>query len=73
MTATIYRVYISYEVKNKNRNIKSIIKDTLETFVTTDNIEEIKDNIEIKTRICYLHKQNINDVKIIITDIQIQK
>ena len=73
MTATIYRVYISYEVKNKNRNIKSIIKDTLETFVTTDNIEEIKDNIEIKTRICYLHKQNINNVKIIITDIQIQK
>ena len=73
MTATIYRVYISYEVKNKNRNIKSIMKDTLETFVTTDNIEEIKDNIEIKTRICYLHKQNINDVKIIITDIQIQK
>ena len=73
MTATIYRVYISYEVKNKNRNIKSIMKDTLETFVTTDNIEEIKDNIEIKTRICYLHKQNINNVKIIITDIQIQK
>ena len=66
MTATIYRVYISYQVKNKNRNIKSIIKDRLETFVTTDNIEEIKG-------ICYLHKQNIDDVNIIITDIQIQE
>ncbi len=72
MKKPIFRVFISYEIKSKKAITRKVTTGTLDTFVLTSNINEIKKDQEIIDRICYLNKKNLNKVDITITDIDIE-
>jgi hypothetical protein len=72
MKKPIFRVFISYEIKSKKAVTRKVAAGTLDTFVLTSNINEIKKDQEIIDRICYLNKKNLNKVDITITDIDIE-
>ncbi len=72
MKKPIFRVFISYEIKSKKAVTRKVTTGTLDTFVLTSNINEIKKDQEIIDRICYLNKKNLNKVDITITDIDIE-
>ncbi len=72
MKKPIFRVFISYEIKSKKDVTRKVTTGTLDTFVLTSNINEIKKDQEIIDRICYLNKKNLNKVDITITDIDIE-
>ena len=72
MKKPIFRVFISYEIKSKKAVTGKVAAGTLDTFVLTSNINEIKKDQEIIDRICYLNKKNLNKVDITITDIDIE-
>jgi len=72
MKKPIFRVFISYEIKSKKTVTRKVTAGTLDTFVLTSNINEIKKDQEIIDRICYLNKKNLNKVDITITDIDIE-
>jgi len=72
MKKPIFRIFISYEIKSKKAVTRKVTAGTLDTFVLTSNIDEIKKDQEIIDRICYLNKKNLNTVDITITDIDIE-
>ena len=72
MKKPIFRIFISYEIKSKKAVNRKVTAGTLDTFVLTSNIDEIKKDQEIIDRICYLNKKNLNTVDITITDIDIE-
>ena len=43
MKKPIFRVFISYEIKNRNKITRRIISGTLDTFVLTADIDSIDD------------------------------
>lgn len=61
---------IDYTIKGK-RQVKGK-KDSIDTFVFTDSIEEIKQDKDLINRICYLNKKKPQDVIIIFNDIEIE-
>ena len=72
MKKPIFRVFISYEIKNKKSVTRKVVKGTLDTFVLTSDINEIKNDQELIDRICYINKKNLNKVDVIITSIDIE-
>jgi|TARA_R110000796_G_scaffold140266_1_gene256450 hypothetical protein len=72
MKKPIFRVFISYEIKKKKAVTRRVITGTLDTFVLTSNINEIKKDTELIDRICYLNKKNLNKVDITITSVDIE-
>ena len=72
MKKPIFRVFVSYEIKNKKVVTRRVIKGILDTFVLTSNIKEIENDQELIDRICYINKKNLNKVDIIITSIDIE-
>ena len=72
MKKPIFRVFISYEIKNKKSVTRKVIKGTLDTFVLTSDINEIKNDQELIDRICYINKKNLNKVDVIITSVDIE-
>tara|TARA_R110000751_G_scaffold44694_3_gene102071 strand:- start:216 stop:470 length:255 start_codon:yes stop_codon:yes gene_type:complete len=72
MKKPIFRVFISYEIKNKATVTRRVITGVLDTFVLTSNIKEIKKDKELIDRICYLNKRDFNKVDIAITGIDIE-
>tara|TARA_R110000824_G_scaffold70_1_gene232 strand:+ start:461 stop:721 length:261 start_codon:yes stop_codon:yes gene_type:complete len=72
MKKPIFRVYISYEIKNKGKVTRKVNTGVLDTFALTSNIEEIRNDIEFINRICYLNKKKLNKVDIIITSVDIE-
>ena len=72
MKKPIFRVFISYEIKNKKRITRSVIKGTLDTFALTSSIKEIKEDEEFINRICYVNKKKPENVNITITDVEIE-
>ena len=72
MKKPIFRVFVSYEIKNKKVVTRKVITGILDTFVLTSNIKEIKNDQELIDRICYINKKNLNKVDVIITSIDIE-
>jgi hypothetical protein len=72
MKKPIYRVFVSYEIKSKKAVTRKVTTGTLDTFVLTSNIEEIKKDQELIDRICYLNKKNLNKVDITIISIDVE-
>ncbi len=72
MKKPIFRVFVSYEIKNKKVVTRKAIKGTLDTFVLTSDINEIKNDQELIDRICYINKKNLNKVDVTITSIDIE-
>jgi len=72
MKKPIFRVFVSYEIKNKKITTRKVVKGILDTFVLTSNINEIKNDQELIDRICYINKKNLNKVDVIITSIDIE-
>ena len=72
MKKPIFRVFVSYEIKNKKSVTRKVVKGTLDTFVLTSDINEIKNDQELIDRICYINKKNLNKVDVIITSVDIE-
>tara|TARA_R100001530_G_scaffold51422_1_gene38166 strand:+ start:279 stop:539 length:261 start_codon:yes stop_codon:yes gene_type:complete len=74
MKKPIFRVFLSYEIKNKNRITRKVTSGILDTFVLTSNLKEIKSDKELIDRICYINKKKPEkvDIKIINIDVENQ-
>tara|TARA_R110002072_G_C7780556_1_gene520032 strand:- start:584 stop:844 length:261 start_codon:yes stop_codon:yes gene_type:complete len=72
MKKPIFRVFVSYEIKNKKVVTRKAITGILDTFVLTSNAKEIENDQELIDRICYINKKNLNKVDVIITSIDIE-
>tara|TARA_R110002167_G_scaffold9365_3_gene42773 strand:- start:482 stop:736 length:255 start_codon:yes stop_codon:yes gene_type:complete len=72
MKKPIFRVFLSYEIKNKKSTTRRCISGVLDTFVLTSNLIEIKQDQELIDRICYMHKKQPNEVEVIMTKIDIE-
>jgi len=74
MKKPIFRVFLSYEIRNKNRITRKVTSGILDTFVLTSNLEEIESDKELVDRICYINKKKPEkvDIKIINIDIENQ-
>ena len=72
MKKPIFRVFVSYEIKNKTVVSRKVTKGILDTFALTSNIEEIKNDTELIDRICYLNKKNLSKVDITITKVDVE-
>mgnify|MGYP003641024083 CR=1 FL=1 len=70
MKKPIFRVLIDYTIKNK-RQVRGKM-NSIDTFVLTDNINEIKKDKELINRICYLNKKNPLDVVIDFNNIEVE-
>ena len=70
MKKQIFRVLIDYTIKNK-RQVRGKM-NSIDTFVLTDNINEIKKDKELINRICYLNKKNPLDVVIDFNNIEVE-
>lgn len=70
MKKPIFRVLIDYTIKTK-RQVRGK-KNSIDTFVLTDNINEIKKDQELIDRICYLNKKQPLDVVIDFNNIKIE-
>ena len=72
MKKPIFRVFISYKIKNKKAITRKTTVGTLDTFTLTSNINEIKKDKELIDRICYINKKQPNKVDVLITGIDIE-
>lgn len=72
MKKPIFRVFVSYEIRNKLKVTRRVNTGILDTFVLTSNINEIKNDKELIDRICYLNKKNPNKVEINITNVDVE-
>jgi len=72
MKKPIFRVFVSYEIRNKLKVTRRVNTGILDTFVLTSNINEIKNDKELIDRICYLNKKNLNKVEITITNVDVE-
>ena len=72
MKKPIFRVFVSYEIRNKKTVTRKVTTGILDTFVLTSDINKIKNNQELIDRICYINKKNPNLSDITITKIDIE-
>ena len=72
MKKPIFRVFVSYEIKNKATVTRKVTVGILDTFALTSKIEEIKKDTELIERICYLNKKNLSKVDITITNVDVE-
>jgi hypothetical protein len=72
MKKPIFRVFISYEIRNKKKISRKVIDGVLDTFALTSNIKEIEKDEEFINRICYVNKRKPETVDINITNIEIE-
>jgi|TARA_B110000444_G_C18398571_1_gene392608 hypothetical protein len=72
MKKPIFRVFVSYEIKNKATVTRRVTTGILDTFALTSNIEEIKNDKELIDRICYLNKKKPSKVDITITTVDVE-
>ena len=72
MKKPIFRVFISYEIKNKAAVTRKVTTGILDTFALTSNIEEIRNDQELIDRICYLNKKKLNKVEVTITSVDVE-
>jgi|TARA_R100000995_G_C3366828_1_gene69928 hypothetical protein len=69
-TKPIFRVFVNYIISSKKRVKKT--KGIIDTFALTDDIDEIKKDKELITRICYINKRKPENVIIEITNVEVE-
>ena len=72
MKKPIFRVFISYEIRNKKKITRKVTTGTLDTFVLTSNIKEIENDKELRDRICYINKKKPEDVDVKTVSIDVE-
>ena len=72
MKKPIFRVFLSYEIRSKNRITRKVTSGILDTFVLTSNLEEIESDKELVDRICYINKKKPKLVEISITKVDVE-
>tara|TARA_B100001173_G_C15828613_1_gene479395 strand:+ start:379 stop:633 length:255 start_codon:yes stop_codon:yes gene_type:complete len=72
MKKPIFRVFISYEIRNKKKLTRKVINGILDTFVLTSDTKEIKNDEELINRICYVNKRIPKNVEVKILDVDIE-
>lgn len=72
MKKPIFRVFVSYEIRNKLKATRRVNTGILDTFVLTSNINEIKNDKELIDRICYLNKKKPDKVEITIINVDVE-
>ena len=68
MKKPIFRVFVSYEIKNKKVVTRKTVTGILDTFVITSNIKEIEADQELLDRICYINKKNAEYIQKLMKD-----
>tara|TARA_R110002012_G_scaffold255617_2_gene435660 strand:+ start:205 stop:465 length:261 start_codon:yes stop_codon:yes gene_type:complete len=72
MKKPIFRVFISYEIRNKKKITRKVTTGTLDTFVLTSSIKEIENDKELRDRICYINKKKPEDVDVKTVSIDVE-
>ena len=72
MKKPIFRVFLSYEIRSKNRITRKVTSGILDTFVLTSNLEEIESDKELVDRICYINKRMPEKIDIKILNVEIE-
>lgn len=72
MPKPIFRIFATYKIYNKIGVTRKPVSGVIDTFATTDDINEIKKNETIINRILYLHKKRPNKFKVEIIKVDIE-
>jgi len=73
MQKPIFRVFVTYSINKSKGVTRSPKTGTIDTFVLTDNIDEIKKDEVLQDRIFYLHKiKDKEKFKIEIKNIEVE-
>jgi len=72
MKKPIFRIFVSYEIKNKAAVTRKVTMGILDTFALTSNIDQIKKDQELIDRICYVNKKKLNKVEVTITNVDVE-
>ncbi len=72
MPKPIFRIFATYKIYNKVGVTRKPVSGVIDTFATTDDINEIKKNETIINRILYLHKKRPNKFKVEIIKVDIE-
>lgn len=72
MPKPIFRIFATYKIYNKVGVTRKPVSGVIDTFATTDDINDIKKNETIINRILYLHKKRPNKFKVEIIKVDIE-
>ena len=72
MPKPIFRIFATYKIYNKIGVTRKPVSGVIDTFATTDDINDIKKNETIINRILYLHKKRPNKFKVEIIKVDIE-
>ena len=64
MPKPIFRIFATYKITNKTGLTRRPVEGVIDTFATTDEIEEIKKDETVINRILYLHKNRPDKFKV---------
>jgi len=72
MPKPIFRIFATYKIYNKVGVTRKPIGGVIDTFATTDDVNEMKKDETIMNRILYLHKKRPNKFKVEIIKVDIE-
>jgi len=72
MPKPIFRIFATYKISNKIGVTRKPVKGVIDTFATTDDVNEMKKDETIMNRILYLHKKKPNKFKVEIIKVDIE-
>ena len=72
MPKPIFRIFATYKISNKIGVTRKPVKGVIDTFATTDDVNEMKKDETIMNRILYLHKKKPDKFKVEIIKVDIE-
>lgn len=72
MPKPIFRIFATYKISNKIGATRKPVEGVIDTFATTDDINEMKKDETIMNRILYLHKKKPDKFKVEIIKVDIE-
>jgi|TARA_R100001460_G_scaffold107839_2_gene157271 hypothetical protein len=72
MPKPIFRIFATYKISNKVGVTRRPVEGVIDTFATTDDINEMKKDETIMNRILYLHKKKPDKFKVEIIKVDIE-
>tara|TARA_R100000654_G_scaffold14163_2_gene30566 strand:- start:979 stop:1221 length:243 start_codon:yes stop_codon:yes gene_type:complete len=72
MPKPIFRIFATYKISNKVGVTRRPVEGVIDTFATTDDINEMKNDETIMNRILYLHKKKPDKFKVEIIKVDIE-
>lgn len=71
MKKPIFRILATYSIKKNKSSIREKI-GVIDTFVLTNDLNDIKEDKELLNRICYINKKNPLEAFVEIKNIEIE-